>query len=324
MPPESPQSDPRTYFAEERTFLAWIRTGIALMGFGFVVARFGLFLRELASIGTLPQFETSALSVPLGTALLVGGVLVNIFGFCASRAHRPRAQYRRAACHETFHLAIVVALGAGGRGIGDGCLLKQGVGYEMNTGEGIISKPSKYSVPETLHRLETILTAKGIKVFALVDHSGEAEKAGLKMPPTQLLIFGNPKGGTPVMLAAPTAAIDLPWKALAWQDANGQVWLSYNDAAYIQQPLRFERRRDEAAGGTGRGDRASARVALGGGAPNQSVNAILYFLETGYGADFILVSARRATGSNRSDHLGASHNRDRAFHYKHLGCDAGE
>jgi uncharacterized protein (DUF302 family) len=104
----------------------------------------------------------------------------------------------------------------------------------MNTGEGIVTKPSNYSVPETLHRLETILTSKGIQVFALVDHSGEAEKVGLKMPPTQLLIFGNPKGGTPVMLAAPTAAIDLPWKALAWQDASGQVWLSYNDAAYIQ------------------------------------------------------------------------------------------
>ncbi len=103
----------------------------------------------------------------------------------------------------------------------------------LKSGDGIISKPSKYSVPETLHRLETILTAKGIKVFALVDHSGEAEKAGLKMPPTQLLIFGNPKGGTPVMLAAPTAAIDLPWKALAWQDSSGQVWLSYNDAAYV-------------------------------------------------------------------------------------------
>jgi uncharacterized protein (DUF302 family) len=105
----------------------------------------------------------------------------------------------------------------------------------MNSGEGIVSKASKYSVPETLHRLETILTAKGIKIFALVDHSGEAEKAGLKMPPTQLLIFGNPKGGTPVMLAAPTSAIDLPWKALAWQDTSGQVWLSYNDAAYIQR-----------------------------------------------------------------------------------------
>jgi uncharacterized protein (DUF302 family) len=105
----------------------------------------------------------------------------------------------------------------------------------MNSAEGIISKPSKYSVPETLHRLETLLTSKGIKVFALVDHSGEAEKAGLKMPPTQLLIFGNPKGGTPAMLAAPLLAIDLPLKALAWQDANGQVWLSYNDPSYLQQ-----------------------------------------------------------------------------------------
>src|SRR5271170_5700258 len=78
MPAEEPHSDPRTYFAEERTFLAWIRTGIALMGFGFVVARFGLFLRELASIRNFPQFETSKLTVPLGTALLVAGVAVTI------------------------------------------------------------------------------------------------------------------------------------------------------------------------------------------------------------------------------------------------------
>ncbi|HTC87252.1 MAG TPA: DUF302 domain-containing protein [Bryobacteraceae bacterium] len=105
----------------------------------------------------------------------------------------------------------------------------------MNTDNGIISKPSKYSVPETLHRLETILESKNVKVFAVVDHSGEAEKAGLKMPPTQLLIFGNPKGGTPAMLAAPTAAIDLPLKALAWEDPSGKVWLSYNDPTYIQR-----------------------------------------------------------------------------------------
>jgi|SRR5579859_6170159 len=78
MPADSNQSDPRTYFAEERTFLAWIRTGIALMGFGFVVARFGLFLRELASMRALQQFQSSTISVPLGTALLVAGVLVNI------------------------------------------------------------------------------------------------------------------------------------------------------------------------------------------------------------------------------------------------------
>jgi putative membrane protein len=78
MPANNNQSDPRTFFAEERTFLAWIRTGIALMGFGFVVARFGLFLREMASLRTLPQIEASSLSVPLGTALLVAGVVVNI------------------------------------------------------------------------------------------------------------------------------------------------------------------------------------------------------------------------------------------------------
>jgi putative membrane protein len=78
MPIDGRQSDPSTYLAEERTFLAWIRTGIALMGFGFVVARFGLFLRELSSLKTLPQFQTSVLSVPLGTALLAAGVLVNI------------------------------------------------------------------------------------------------------------------------------------------------------------------------------------------------------------------------------------------------------
>jgi uncharacterized protein (DUF302 family) len=105
----------------------------------------------------------------------------------------------------------------------------------MKTGDGIVSMPSKYSVPETLDRLEAALQAKGIRVFARVDHSGEAEKVGMKMPATQLLIFGNPKAGTPVMLAAPTSAIDLPLKALAWQDHDGKVWLSYNDPAYLQR-----------------------------------------------------------------------------------------
>lgn len=103
----------------------------------------------------------------------------------------------------------------------------------MKSGDGIINKPSKLSVPETLDRLEAILRAKGITVFARIDHSGEAEKVGLKMPPTQVLIFGNPKGGTPLMLAAPTAAIDLPVKALAWQDSDGRVWLSYNNPQYL-------------------------------------------------------------------------------------------
>ena len=100
---------------------------------------------------------------------------------------------------------------------------------------GIIDVPSSYSVPETLARLEALLREKGLTVFARVDHSGEAEKVGLKMRPTQLLIFGSPKAGTPLMVAAPSLAIDLPLKALAWEDAQGKVWLSYNAPEYLQQ-----------------------------------------------------------------------------------------
>ncbi len=100
---------------------------------------------------------------------------------------------------------------------------------------GIVDLPSRYSVPETLDRLEAILKEKGLTIFGRVDHSGEAKKVGLDMQPTQLLIFGSPKAGTPMMVAAPSLAIDLPLKALAWQDAQGKVWLSYNSPEYLQQ-----------------------------------------------------------------------------------------
>jgi len=90
-------------------------------------------------------------------------------------------------------------------------------------------------VPETLKRLQSVLQAKNLDVFARVDHSGEAEKVGLKMRPTQLIVFGSPKAGTPLMVASPTLAIDLPLKALAWEDADGQVWLSYNSPEYLKQ-----------------------------------------------------------------------------------------
>ena len=99
---------------------------------------------------------------------------------------------------------------------------------------GVVTKPSPRSAAETLERLETLVKAKGLVVFARIDHSGEAEKAGLKMPPTHLLIFGNPKAGTPAMLAAPSLALDLPLKALVWQDAAGKVYISYNSGAYLQ------------------------------------------------------------------------------------------
>ena len=100
---------------------------------------------------------------------------------------------------------------------------------------GLISLASKHSVDETLQRLETLLQEKNISVFAKVDHSGEAAKTGMEMRPTKLLIFGNPKGGTPLMQATPTVGIDLPLKALVWQDASGSTWLSYNDPAWVVQ-----------------------------------------------------------------------------------------
>jgi uncharacterized protein (DUF302 family) len=101
--------------------------------------------------------------------------------------------------------------------------------------EGFVSKPSRYTVPETADRLVSSLQLKGMTVFARIDHAVEAEKVGLKMRPTQLLIFGNPKGGTPLMVAAPTVAIDLPFKALVWEDAGGKVWLAYNSPAYLKE-----------------------------------------------------------------------------------------
>jgi uncharacterized protein (DUF302 family) len=100
---------------------------------------------------------------------------------------------------------------------------------------GIVDVPSRYSVPETLDRLEAILKEKGLTIFGRVDHGGEAKKVGLEMRPAQLLIFGSPKAGTPLMVATPRLAIDLPLKALAWQDAQGKVWLSYNSPEYLQQ-----------------------------------------------------------------------------------------
>ena len=102
-------------------------------------------------------------------------------------------------------------------------------------GNGIIDKASNHSVDETVEKLKGILQAKGITVFALVDHSGEAAKVGMKMPPTKLLIFGSPKAGTPLMVAAPSSAIDLPLKILIWEDARGKVWVSYNSPAYLQE-----------------------------------------------------------------------------------------
>jgi uncharacterized protein (DUF302 family) len=98
---------------------------------------------------------------------------------------------------------------------------------------------SSHSVEETVAKIDAMLSAKGVKIFALVDHSGEAQKAGLTMRPTKLILFGNPKAGTPLMVAAPSAAIDLPLKLLVWEDEHGQVWIGYNSAAYLRERHHF-------------------------------------------------------------------------------------
>jgi uncharacterized protein (DUF302 family) len=101
-------------------------------------------------------------------------------------------------------------------------------------GSGIVRQPSAHSVDATVEKLQTILHAKGVTLFAVIDHSGEAQKVGLAMPPTKLLIFGNPKGGTPLMLASPSSAIDLPLKILVAEGADGKVSVSYNAPEYLQ------------------------------------------------------------------------------------------
>jgi uncharacterized protein (DUF302 family) len=103
------------------------------------------------------------------------------------------------------------------------------------TSNGIVSIESRHSVNATLDKLKGILDSQGVKIFALIDHSGEAEKAGMPMHNTKLLVFGNPKGGTPLMLAAPSVALDLPLKILVWEDASGKVWLTYNSVEFIRQ-----------------------------------------------------------------------------------------
>jgi uncharacterized protein (DUF302 family) len=104
-----------------------------------------------------------------------------------------------------------------------------------NPNNGIVCKKSKHSVDETVEKLKATLEAKGVTLFALVDHSGEAQKVGLAMPPTKLLIFGSPKGGTPIMLASPSVAIDLPLKILVAQDKDGAVNVCYNAPEYLRQ-----------------------------------------------------------------------------------------
>lgn len=241
---DRPASGPSDYLAAERTFLAWIRTGLALMGFGFVVARFGLFLQTMQLTEASPQLRPYGPSFWFGTALILLGVMVNVV--CTWHHIRLVRDLQRGGSSyaRPSSLAIAVAVTLAAVGLAMAIYLAsvrepnddkvQEKSMTPKSDNGIVTIAGHQSVDQTVKRLEEILQAKGVKLFAVVDHSGEAEKAGLQMPNTKLLIFGNPKAGTPLMLASPSIAIDLPLKILVQEGVDGKVWVSYNSAAYLQ------------------------------------------------------------------------------------------
>jgi uncharacterized protein (DUF302 family)/uncharacterized membrane protein YidH (DUF202 family) len=254
-PNATPKAALSDYLAAERTLLAWIRTGLALMGFGFVVARFGLFLQQLKIMESTSVEQSYGLSLWFGTALIALGVIVNIFAGShhlrlvreLDRGETSHSNPTTAAVAFTYILALVglamtiylitVRTSAHTQPASTPASIKE-MTMTLSpdkTDKGITAIPSNHSVDETVDKLKAILQSKGVTLFALVDHSGEAEKVGLKMPPTKLLIFGSPKAGTPLMLAAPSIAIDLPLKLLVSQDTAGKVWISYNSPAYLRQ-----------------------------------------------------------------------------------------
>jgi uncharacterized protein (DUF302 family)/uncharacterized membrane protein YidH (DUF202 family) len=244
----SQRADLRDYLAAERTFLAWIRTGLALMGFGFVVARFGLFLQQLRLIDHARSAPSYGVSLWFGTALIAVGVVVNLSSTWRHvRLARELDRGEPASSHSltqavatALFLALVgLAMAIYLVSVRDSANLyseyREEVSMAQATEKGIIDKPSNHSVEQTVEKLKNILQSKGVTLFALVDHSGEAEKVGMKMRPTKLLIFGSPKAGTPLMLASPSVAIDLPLKILVWEDGQGKVWISYNSPEYLRE-----------------------------------------------------------------------------------------
>jgi uncharacterized protein (DUF302 family) len=120
-----------------------------------------------------------------------------------------------------------------------GCILKESAMSTESSVEGLRVLPTSQSVPGLLRRIESVAQEKGMMIFARIDFSGDAARAGLTQRPTAMLLLGNPKGGTPLMVAAPTVAIDLPLKVLAWEDADGQRWVAYNEPGYLQKRHHF-------------------------------------------------------------------------------------
>jgi uncharacterized protein (DUF302 family)/uncharacterized membrane protein YidH (DUF202 family) len=261
-----PRPNAQTRLAIERTLLAWIRTGLALMGFGFVLDRFGFFLRELSRVShvSVRQIHVSLWS---GIFLIALGAAVN-FG-AAVLSYPVLMQARRgekdlpATWKLGLALAVITALGGAAIAVllfvtspADAAGLRSTPppgsrerSYTMRSDMpsaqlapsvpaeppilGLVTVPSRRSAAETVERLEAFLKQKGIRLFARIPHAAGAREAGLSLRPNTLLIFGNPQVGTPLMQSRQTIGIDLPLKALVWEDEAGRAWLSYNDPHYL-------------------------------------------------------------------------------------------
>jgi uncharacterized protein (DUF302 family)/uncharacterized membrane protein YidH (DUF202 family) len=268
--PSSPDSRPnaQTRLAIERTLLAWIRTGLSLLGFGFVLDRFGFFLRELSQVSHV-GLRQAHISWWSGILLIALGASVN---FSAAALNYPvlvRARRGEKDLPGTWKLGLALAVLTALGGAAIAVLLfvtgpAEGAGMRItppseyrershtmrsdiplsdpstpapaeHAAAGLVDVPSRHNAAQTLERLDALLKQEEIRLFARIDHAAGAAEAGLSLRPTTVLLFGNPQVGTPLMQSRQTAGIDLPLKALVWEDEAGQAWLTYNDPRYLAE-----------------------------------------------------------------------------------------